>query len=145
MQRSTKIVATLGPASNDREVLTRMIAAGVDVVRMNFSHGSADEHLSRAELVREAALGYISATSFSTKRQERAVDNALDWIRRGLALNRVAVFVALLQLEDDAVNEQLAGLRGRLSAVEAAEVWCNFADCDGTRSGDFIVDWRAWA
>ena len=55
MQRSTKIVATLGPASNDREVLTRMIAAGVDVVRMNFSHGSADEHLARAELVREAA------------------------------------------------------------------------------------------
>ena len=53
MQRSTKIVATLGPASNDREVLTRMIAAGVDVVRMNFSHGSAEEHLARAELVRE--------------------------------------------------------------------------------------------
>ena len=55
MQRSTKIVATLGPASNDREVLTRLIAAGVDVVRMNFSHGSAEEHLVRAELVREAA------------------------------------------------------------------------------------------
>ncbi len=55
MQRSTKIVATLGPASSEREVLTRMIAAGVDVVRMNFSHGSADEHLARAELVREVA------------------------------------------------------------------------------------------
>ncbi|HWH47724.1 MAG TPA: pyruvate kinase [Burkholderiales bacterium] len=55
MQRSTKIVATLGPASNDLEVLTRLIAAGVDVVRMNFSHGSAEEHLARAELVREAA------------------------------------------------------------------------------------------
>ena len=55
MQRSTKIVATLGPSSNDLEVLTRLIAAGVDVVRMNFSHGSAEEHLARAELVREAA------------------------------------------------------------------------------------------
>jgi pyruvate kinase len=55
MQRSTKIVATLGPASSDREVLTRMIAGGVDVVRMNFSHGSAEEHLARAELVREVA------------------------------------------------------------------------------------------
>jgi pyruvate kinase len=55
MQRSTKIVATLGPASSDREVLTRMVAAGVDVVRMNFSHGSAEEHLARAELVREVA------------------------------------------------------------------------------------------
>src|SRR3990172_6276857 len=55
MQRSTKIVATLGPASSEREVLTLMIAAGVDVVRMNFSHGSAEEHLARAELVREGA------------------------------------------------------------------------------------------
>ncbi len=55
MQRSTKIVATLGPASSDREILTRMLAAGVDVVRMNFSHGSAEEHLARAELVRDVA------------------------------------------------------------------------------------------
>ncbi|MGH8730867.1 MAG: pyruvate kinase [Burkholderiales bacterium] len=55
MQRSTKIVATLGPASSERDILTRMIAAGVDVVRMNFSHGSAEEHLARAELVRAVA------------------------------------------------------------------------------------------
>ena len=55
MKRSTKIVATLGPASNDREVLMRMIAAGVDVVRMNFSHGTSAEHMARAELVREIA------------------------------------------------------------------------------------------
>jgi len=55
MQRSTKIVATLGPASSDREVLRRMIAAGVDVVRMNFSHGTAEDHLARAENVREVS------------------------------------------------------------------------------------------
>ncbi|HVY04527.1 MAG TPA: pyruvate kinase [Burkholderiales bacterium] len=54
-QKSTKIVATLGPASSDRDVLTRMVAAGVDVVRMNFSHGTKDEHIARAELVREVA------------------------------------------------------------------------------------------
>ena len=57
MQKSTKIVATLGPASSDRDVLMRMIAGGVDVVRMNFSHGARDEHLARAELVREVARG----------------------------------------------------------------------------------------
>jgi pyruvate kinase len=51
--RSTKIVATLGPASSAPEVLERMFRAGVDVVRMNFSHGTADDHLKRAELVRE--------------------------------------------------------------------------------------------
>ena len=55
MQRSTKIVATLGPASADRETLTRMISAGVNVVRLNFSHGAADDHVKRADLVREVA------------------------------------------------------------------------------------------
>ena len=55
MQRSTKIVATLGPASSDREVLARMVAAGVDVVRLNFSHGTAEDHTRRAALVREVA------------------------------------------------------------------------------------------
>jgi pyruvate kinase len=53
MLRSTKIVATLGPASSDPAVLERMVRSGVDVVRLNFSHGTADDHLARAELVKE--------------------------------------------------------------------------------------------
>jgi pyruvate kinase len=53
--RRTKIVATLGPASSDAKTLTRMIEAGLDVVRMNFSHGTADEHAKRVELVRALA------------------------------------------------------------------------------------------
>ncbi len=53
MLRSTKIVATLGPASSDAAVLERMVRAGVDVVRLNFSHGSADDHMARATLVKE--------------------------------------------------------------------------------------------
>ncbi|MFO1320859.1 MAG: pyruvate kinase [Burkholderiales bacterium] len=55
MQRSTKIVATVGPATSDRQVLTAVLRAGVDVVRMNFSHGKAEDHLARAEAVREVA------------------------------------------------------------------------------------------
>src|SRR4249920_1575256 len=55
MQRSTKIVATLGPASSERDVLKRMIAAGVDVVRMNFSHGQREDHIKRAELLRQVS------------------------------------------------------------------------------------------
>ncbi len=55
MHRATKIVATLGPASSTPAILERMIAAGVDVVRLNFSHGKAQDHLDRAALVREAA------------------------------------------------------------------------------------------
>ncbi len=53
MLRSTKIVATLGPASSDPAVLERMVRAGVDVVRLNFSHGTATDHEKRAELVKE--------------------------------------------------------------------------------------------
>ncbi len=55
MPRATKIVATLGPASSSPEVLERMIRAGVDVVRLNFSHGNAQDHIDRARLVREVA------------------------------------------------------------------------------------------
>jgi pyruvate kinase len=55
MMRRTKIVATIGPASRDPEVLVRMVDAGMDVARLNFSHGSADEHAETARLVREAA------------------------------------------------------------------------------------------
>jgi pyruvate kinase len=53
--RRTKIVATIGPASRDPEVLVRMIDAGMDVARLNFSHGSAEEHAETAGRVRDAA------------------------------------------------------------------------------------------
>ena len=53
--RATKIVATLGPASSSPELLERMIRAGVDVVRLNFSHGTAQDHIDRATMVREVA------------------------------------------------------------------------------------------
>ncbi|MGE5669059.1 MAG: pyruvate kinase, partial [Betaproteobacteria bacterium] len=55
MPRSTRIVATLGPACSKPDVLRRMLAAGVDVVRLNFSHGRAEDHVERARMVREAA------------------------------------------------------------------------------------------
>lgn len=55
MLRRTKIVATLGPASDSVEVIDKLIHAGVDVVRLNFSHGVAEEQIQRAELVRSRA------------------------------------------------------------------------------------------
>ncbi len=55
MPRRTKIVATLGPATDDPATLEGIIRAGVSVVRLNFSHGEAEDHLRRARLVREAA------------------------------------------------------------------------------------------
>ncbi len=57
--RSTKIVATLGPASASEEMITELFNAGVDVFRLNFSHGSHDDHLAKLQIIRklEASTG----------------------------------------------------------------------------------------
>ncbi|MCK5723521.1 MAG: pyruvate kinase [Gammaproteobacteria bacterium] len=56
--RRTKIIATLGPATNDAKMLDRIIEAGVDVVRINFSHGNPEEHIERAEKLRNRARAH---------------------------------------------------------------------------------------
>jgi pyruvate kinase len=53
--RRTKIVATIGPASRDPETLVRLVEAGMDVARLNYSHGTLEEHAETAQRVREAA------------------------------------------------------------------------------------------
>jgi pyruvate kinase len=53
--RRTKIVATIGPASRDPEMLVRMVAAGMDVARLNYSHGTLEEHAETVRRVRDAA------------------------------------------------------------------------------------------
>jgi pyruvate kinase len=53
--RRTKIVATIGPASRDPETLVRMVAAGMDVARLNYSHGTLEEHAETVRRVRDAA------------------------------------------------------------------------------------------
>ncbi|WP_457628026.1 pyruvate kinase [Oceanithermus sp.] len=55
LSKRTKIVATIGPASRDPEVLAGMIQAGLNVVRLNFSHGRPDDHRKTVEMVRTAA------------------------------------------------------------------------------------------
>ncbi|MEE9444954.1 MAG: pyruvate kinase [Cocleimonas sp.] len=53
--RRTKIIATMGPATNTPKAVEDMIRAGVDVVRLNFSHGELEDHKARAKLVRDAS------------------------------------------------------------------------------------------
>jgi pyruvate kinase len=53
--RRTKIVATIGPASRDPDTLARMVEAGMDVARLNFSHGNRELHAENADRVRDAA------------------------------------------------------------------------------------------
>ena len=55
MLRRTKIIATLGPATDNPEILSDMIAKGIDVVRINFSHDTASDHKNRVAMVRKIA------------------------------------------------------------------------------------------
>jgi len=56
MPRRTKILATLGPATHHKQGIRGLILAGVNVFRLNFSHGSAEEHSMRAAMIRQIAL-----------------------------------------------------------------------------------------
>ena len=53
VMRKTKIICTIGPASEHEEVLTAMCQAGMNVARLNFSHGSHDEHKKKIELIKK--------------------------------------------------------------------------------------------
>ena len=55
MESRTKIVATLGPASESAEMLDRLIVAGVDVMRLNLSHGAVEDHIARLHAIRAAS------------------------------------------------------------------------------------------
>ena len=55
--RRTKIVATIGPASREPEMLLRMVQAGMDVARLNYSHGTLEEHAETVQRVREQPAG----------------------------------------------------------------------------------------
>lgn len=93
-----------------------------------------------AEVVVQATLRYVRAGHEGAFREAAAAE-ALEWIRRGLALNRGAVFAALLSLGDKAVNDSLAGLRLGLPAEEVATV-CRLATatpCSATR--EFLRSW----
>ncbi|PTX63231.1 pyruvate kinase [Melghirimyces profundicolus] len=70
--RRTKIVCTIGPASEDKETLRRLVRAGMNVARLNFSHGNHEEHLRRIERIREVEreLGTKVAILLDTKGPE---------------------------------------------------------------------------
>jgi pyruvate kinase len=86
--RRTKIVATIGPASRDPDVLARMVEAGLDVARLNFSHGNLELHAENAELVRAAASAAGRHVAIlqdlpGPKLRVGAIENEIAELRRG--------------------------------------------------------------
>src|SRR5437588_8117000 len=139
--RRTKIVATIGPASRDPDTLLRMIEAGMDVARLNFSHGNREIHAENAERVR-AAAGRVG--------RQVAIRQDLPGpkIRIGRIRNEVAELKPGEQLvlacgsEDVGDEHRISvGWRGRVSAVDPGDV-IYLADgairlrVEGIRDGD---------
>ncbi len=93
-------------------------------------------------IVHAATLAYLRARPASVDRLQRRVTDALDWIRRGLALERAAVFAALLELADDDVLARLRALRGALRPDETARVW-QYAVLPDDATRAFLDEWRA--
>ncbi|MDO7667034.1 MAG: pyruvate kinase, partial [Pseudomonadota bacterium] len=109
VKRRTKIVATLGPASNKREVLDALIEAGVDVVRLNFSHGEASEHLALAETVRSRARAYGRQVGVLADMQGPKIRIAR--FKAGkVYLEEQAKFILDAELDSDAGDNEQVGI-----------------------------------
>ena len=78
--RKTKIICTIGPASENEEILTRMCRSGMNVARLNFSHGTHEEHLKKFELVKRVRenLGLPIAIMLDTKGPEYRIGTFKD-------------------------------------------------------------------
>src|SRR5512147_919780 len=109
MLRRTKIVATLGPATDNPRVLKGIIRAGVDVVRVNLAHGTAEDHIRRVREVRECAatlgrdIGVLADLQGPKIRIDRFVGGAIQ-------LEEGARFTLNAELAADAGNQEEVGI-----------------------------------
>ena len=107
--RRTKIVATLGPATDDPAVIDELIQAGVDVVRLNYSHGSHEEQANRAEMVRVAAekhgrvVGVLADMQGPKIRTERFKDKKVE-------LTKGDTFILDAEMDPDAGTREAVGI-----------------------------------
>jgi pyruvate kinase len=109
MPRRTKIVATLGPATDDEHVLDQMIQAGMDVVRVNFSHGSHEDHITRAENVRNRARAYGHQVGVLADLQGPKI--RIERFREGIIhLEKDDHFILDAALDFDAGNKERVGV-----------------------------------
>jgi pyruvate kinase len=149
MQRRTKIVATLGPASDDTNTLCKMIDAGLDVARINFSHGDEADHRRRAEALRAAAekcqrdvglMGDLQGPKIRIKRFEHGSVNLTEgeefFLDSSLGLTegtREGVGVALDTLHEDVSSGDILLLNDGMITLEVDRV-------EGTRIHTTVVN-----
>ena len=92
-------------------------------------------------IVAAATREYLHSAGAATRDRHAALHDAIEWIRRSLALNRGAVFAELLSLEDESVTARLAPLRLGLSTGEVATACRSLAPRPGSAVAEFLSDW----
>lgn len=107
--RRTKIIATLGPASHSEAVIKAMIDAGVDLVRMNMSHGSKEEHIKRVDLVRKLAKQVGRFVGIIVDLQGPKIRIAR-FIHQSVILTKGRGFALDASLDNDAGDETQVGI-----------------------------------
>jgi pyruvate kinase len=149
MQKRTKIVATLGPATDDIDTLCEMIRAGLDVARINFSHGEAEDHRKRAAALRAAAetcgrdvglMGDLQGPKIRIRRFENGsvalADGDEFFLDTKLGLsegNQAGVGVALDTLHEDVTSGDILLLNDGMITLEVLRV-------EGTRIHTTVVN-----
>lgn len=149
MQRRTKIVATLGPATDENKVLRKMIRAGLDVARLNFSHGEADDHRERAKRLRKAAeacgrevgiMGDLQGPKIRIRRFEnrsvKLADGDSFFLDSSLGMfegNQEGVGVALDSLHEDVKPTDILLLNDGLITLQVDSI-------DGTRIHTTVIN-----
>ena len=107
--RTTKIITTLGPSCNSKQAIIELINAGVDVVRMNFSHGDSEDHLRCAQLVREVSkskkyhIGILGDLQGPKIRIQRFINEQIE-------LKTGQRFILDARLDPNAGNEEQVGV-----------------------------------
>lgn len=110
--KKTKIICTVGPATDNKIVLADMMKAGMNVCRMNFSHGSYEEHTARANLIKEvrAELGMPIALLLDTKGPEVRIKTFVDDRIQLVTGNQFTLTTREVEGNDSIVSITYAGL-----------------------------------
>ena len=128
----------------EREVVARALRADIAT-----GHTTARAYVAVAlgepdfALARAAMRAYVGGWPASVERRAQVLDEVIDWIARGLALERAALCCALLDCADATCVEKLARVRNRLDAAEVDRVFAAFGDDVHVDVATFLEEWRS--